>query len=81
MYLILMSQAWFVDMVKARYVTIHESIATTVQKLASIQIDYLDAFTRHANRWYWFGNWQIIHDQVISWLLERNVWLFNWAQN
>ena len=76
----LMAQSWFVNRVKERYLAISEAIALVVQSFALIQIHHEDAFIRHSNRWYWFSAWEKEHDQVIEWLLERNQWLYHWAQ-
>ena len=76
----LMAQSWFVNRVKQRYLAISEAIALVVQSFALIQIHHEDAFIRHSNRWSWFSAWEKEHDQVIEWLLERNQWLYHWAQ-
>jgi len=81
LYIELMKQDEFVQLVKDRYLDIsgliYEKIVAIFDELAL----YEEAFTRDGQRWWINSNWKSEQSLIRTWLIHRNNWLTNWAQS
>jgi hypothetical protein len=80
LFIALMEQSWFVTLVKTRYFDLGDNIGELVSELFMVKENNWDAFERHADRWFWFEDWEFEQDSFNLWLDKRNQWLINWAQ-
>jgi len=80
-FIALMEQAVFVDLVKARYLEIHSEIGNVIERVFQEAEAYQASFARDAERWPWLWNWEADQAYVKDWLLLRNDWLYAWASD
>ena len=80
-FIALMGQDVFVDLVKARYREVHTEIGYVIERVFSEAEAYHASFARDAQRWPWLWNWEADQAYVRDWLILRNDWLYAWASD
>lgn len=81
LYIELMKQETFVQLVKDRYIEVHELIHQKINELFQEILLYEDAFQRDGQRWWINTNWKMHQQALQTWLLNRNNWLYQWAHS
>jgi uncharacterized repeat protein (TIGR02543 family) len=81
LYIELMKQPAFVQLVKARYLAISHLIEGQIHEIFDDIAKYEEAFERDGQRWFINRHWKTEQAFVKQWLLNRNQWLKNWAES
>lgn len=80
-YIALMKQDEFVDLFIARYLEIADELHDEINRLYLIIQPYADSFARDAILWSWQSDWEEDQNKLRIWLINRNQWLNNWAED
>lgn len=79
-YIWLIKHSWFVDRVKARYRELYPQLVTAIPAVFASADRYAQSFGRDAIRWSWHVNWRNDQNYIEQWLMDRNEWMYEWAQ-
>jgi len=81
MYIELMKQPTFINLVKTRYLEISDLMEIKINEIFDHIALFETEFARDGQRWHINSNWKNEQIFVKNWLINRNTWLRNWASS